>query len=248
MSAAALQYTVKVSPKARNLRLKMTLQRGLEVIVPRGFDLQRIPALLSRKKHWIETAQRRLQEQRKFFEPKPPGELPDHVVLRALGETWRVEYREAQTPWAAVYRQSQDRVVIRGNVENVAACQDALRRWLARRCHDALVPWLREISHELHLPFGRTLVKMQKTRWASCSRHRTVSLNMKLLFLPPELVRYVFVHELCHTVHMNHSREFWRLLAVKEPGYKELDKQLRTAWRLVPAWIGQQAARQEGAL
>jgi hypothetical protein len=70
---------------------------------------------------------------------------------------------------------------------------------------------------------------MQKTRWASCSRHRTVSLNMKLLFLPPELVRYVFVHELCHTVHMNHSREFWRFLAVKEPRYKELDKQLRTA-------------------
>ncbi len=61
---------------------------------------------------------------------------------------------------------------------------------------------------------------------------------MKLLFLPPELVRYVFVHELCHTVHMNHSREFWRFLAVKEPGYMELDKQLRTAWRLVPAWLG----------
>ena len=124
MSAAALQYAVKISPKARNLRLKMTLERGLEVIVPSGFDPRRIPPLLSRKQHWIESAQRRLREQRKFFEPKPPGELPDHVVLRALGETWRVEYREAQTPWAAVCRQSQDRVVIRGNVENVAACQD----------------------------------------------------------------------------------------------------------------------------
>lgn len=189
-----------------------------------------------------------MQEQRKFFKPEPPGGLPDHVVLRAVGETWRVEYREAQTPWAGVYRHGGDRVVIRGNVENVAACQDALRRWLARRCHQALVPWLREVSREKHLPFGRTLVKMQKTRWASCSRHRTVSLNMKLLFLPPELVRYVLVHELCHTVHMNHSREFWRFLAVKEPGYIELDKQLRTAWRLVPAWIGQQAGLWEGAL
>lgn len=124
MSAAALQYAVKVSPKARNLRLKMTLQRGLEVIVPRGFDPQRIPALLSRKKHWIESTQRRFQEQRKFFEPEPPGKLPDHVVLRALGETWRVEYREAKTRWAAVYRESEDRVVIRGSVEKAAACQD----------------------------------------------------------------------------------------------------------------------------
>ncbi|HNV00072.1 MAG: DUF45 domain-containing protein [Verrucomicrobia bacterium] len=119
--------------------------------------------------------------------------------------------------------------MIRGNVENVAACQDALRRWLARRCHQALVPWLREVSREKHLPFGRTLVKMQKTRWASWSQHRTMSLNMKLLFLPPELVRYVLVHELCHTVHMNHSREFWRFLAANEPGYIELDRWTRVS-------------------
>jgi len=237
VNEASPEYQVRVSPKARHLRLKMTLQRGLEVIAPRGFDHRRIPSLLVRKRHWIESTRQRLDEQRKFFEPEPPGKLPDHVLLKALGETWRVDYREAKTRWAAVFRQSADRVVIRGDIENAAACKSALRRWLARRCHDALVPWLREISREQHLPFGRTLVKMQKTRWASCSRHKTVSLNLKLLFLPPELVRYVFVHELCHTVHMSHSREFWRFLMSKEPGYKELDQQLRRAWRLVPVWV-----------
>ena len=78
---------------------------------------------------------------------------------------------------------------------------------------------------------------MQKTRWASCSRHKTISLNLKLLFFQPALVRYVFIHELCHTVHMNHSRKYWRLLLAKEPNCMALDKQLRTAWRLVPAWV-----------
>jgi YgjP-like, metallopeptidase domain len=54
------------------------------------------------------------------------------------------------------------------------------------------------------------LVKSQRTRWASCSAKKNLSLNTKLLFLSPDLVRYVLIHELCHTVYMDHSKEFWR--------------------------------------
>jgi predicted metal-dependent hydrolase len=64
-----------------------------------------------------------------------------------------------------------------------------------------------------------------------------ISLNYKLLFLPPEVVRYVFVHELCHTIHMNHSTAFWNLVAEKEPDYECLDTELQNVWRYVPAWV-----------
>jgi len=232
-----LQYAVRVSPKARHVRLKMTIKHGLEVVVPREFDQARIPALLQRKKRWIESTNRRLEEHRKFFHPAPLGKLPDHISLPALGENWRVEYREAKTKWAVVRRLSNDRLLVAGNIENERECKLALRRWLSRLCHESLVPWLREISRESGLPFGRATVKMQKTRWASCSRHKTISINLKLLFLQPALVRYVFIHELCHTIHMSHSRKYWRFLMAKEPNCTSLDSQLRTAWRLVPAWV-----------
>jgi len=49
-------------------------------------------------------------------------------------------------------------------------------------------------------------------------------------------VRYVFIHELCHTIHMNHSPKFWALVAEKEPNYQQIDRELRKAWRYVPAW------------
>jgi predicted metal-dependent hydrolase len=64
-----------------------------------------------------------------------------------------------------------------------------------------------------------------------------LALNTKLLFLPPELLRYVLVHELCHTVHMNHSKDFWRLVECHEPRYRVLDQQLRAAWKPVPRWL-----------
>ena len=77
-------------------------------------------------------------------------------------------------------------------------------------------------------------MRAQRSRWGSCSRQRAISINQKLLFLPPALVRYVFIHELCHMVHFDHSPAFWRLVTQREPRGRALDEELGVAWRYVP--------------
>ena len=57
---------------------------------------------------------------------------------------------------------------------------------------------------------GRVTVRNQKTRWGSCSADNNISLNINLVHLPPELRRYVILHELLHTRIKNHSRKFWK--------------------------------------
>jgi predicted metal-dependent hydrolase len=78
---------------------------------------------------------------------------------------------------------------------------------------------------------------MPRARWGSCSRERVISLNARLLLLSPPLVDYVLVHELCHTRELNHSRKFWRLVALHCPGYLRLRADLRRAGTLLPAWV-----------
>jgi hypothetical protein len=80
------------------------------------------------------------------------------------------------------------------------------------------------------------VVRNPHTRWGSYSRKETVSLNQNLLFLPTHLVRYVLLHELCHSVHLEHSAQFWSLLRDKEPRADALRDELRLAWRYLPDW------------
>jgi predicted metal-dependent hydrolase len=61
-------------------------------------------------------------------------------------------------------------------------------------------------------------IRDPKTRWGSCSQRGHVSLSWCLLLAPPEVARYVVVHELCDLVEPNHSRAFWRLLDAALPG------------------------------
>jgi predicted metal-dependent hydrolase len=127
-------------------------------------------------------------------------------------------------------------LIVKGQVADLAACQLALQRWLKQKADQHLVPWLQTVSQTTQLPFDKAVIRSQKKRWASCSSHKVINLNCKLLLIPPPLVNYIFVHELCHTVHMNHSPQFWQLVSVYLPNYKQLDKALDQAWQTFPLW------------
>lgn len=106
---------------------------------------------------------------------------------------------------------------------------------------ELLCGWYREMAGtllgdrlaHLSLRVGRQPRKLrigaQRSRWGSCSAGGTVSLNWRLLLLPSEVVDYVLVHELCHLVHLDHSRAFWALVEAHCPDYRSQRTRLREA-------------------
>lgn len=223
------RLVLRRSARARYVRLKLHPGGKLELVVPHGFDERHLPAILDRHEAWVLRHLPRLEGQA-ALQPVP---APRRIALAALGEQWCVSYLGDDGGRHGCRASGEGQLRVSGGLH----WQQGLRRWLARRGREQLVPWLGQVSEEIGLPFSGATVRGQRTRWGSCSSRRHINLNFGLLFLPPHLVRYLFVHELCHTRHMNHSADYWRLVATVEPDYRSLERALRQAGKTLPAWL-----------
>ena len=71
-------------------------------------------------------------------------------------------------------------------------------------------------------------VKDIQYAWGSCTNKKNITLSLNLIKKREELIEYVVVHELCHLKYMNHSKDFWNLVQIYIPNYKECRKELRS--------------------
>lgn len=87
-----------------------------------------------------------------------------------------------------------------------------IEKALRRNAEIILPPRLRMLSDRHGLPFHSVKVNSNNRKWGSCSSNKDIKLPCFLLLLPEHLIDYVLLHELCHTLEMNHSNRFWDLL------------------------------------
>ena len=141
-------YQVRVSPRAKHLRLKMSARDGLVVVIPNGFDASRIPGVVEGNEAWIRRTEERLREQAKFLVPQPPGSPPERISLRAIGQEWSVVYRETDAASVAAVERLGQQLLVYGDLAESASVIEALRRWLARKTRDHIVPWLTALGSD----------------------------------------------------------------------------------------------------
>jgi len=77
------------------------------------------------------------------------------------------------------------------------------------KAQKTLITRLHVLAKKHRFTYSKVSIRNQKTRWGSCSNKDTISLNMKLVALPEELINYVILHELVHTRIRNHGVRFW---------------------------------------
>lgn len=226
---------VRSSRRARHLILQVVPPHTIEIVVPHGTRPKDIEAFVGEHRQWIERARadigRRFQGER--------SARPGEIRLAAMDLIFPVNYehRPAARPSLRAVGGGL-RIVVPDAHYSVTGI---LRRWLLEQAALHLKPWLRREAVRLDLQPRRITVRLQRTRWGSCSSQGNLNLNASLLFLRPEVVRYLLVHELCHLRWLNHSRRYWALVRQAEPDYLALDAELADAWTHLPWWAIQAA-------
>lgn len=229
---ASAELVMRESRRARRLFLQLVPPHTLELVVPVGTRPREVQAFVEEHRDWIDRARQHVRT--RYLGDREL--LPSRIRLRAIDLEVHVRYRRSATGRA------RSRVV--GNelhVETVHAdhrdARAVLRAWLLDEARAHLKPWVwREAEAIGRLPKA-VQVRLQRTRWGSCSGHGNISINASALFLERPVVRYLLIHELCHLFSLNHSRRFWRMVGRFEPDYRALDAKLANAWTEVPLWI-----------
>lgn len=225
----ALSWRVRTNSRVKNLKIQVFPHGGVEVVAPPRARPHEIEAFVAEHSEWI-------NETRCQFAKLRPAEptLPEQIHLTALNETVKIHFSSATK---SSYRELDGLLTIRAPVLDGNHCWPIMHTWLKQRAKAVLPQLCAQTGRSIGLEPSRVHIRLQKTRWGSCSTNGTINLNAALLLRPAAELHYVMIHELCHIRHMNHSTRFWKLVEQFVPDWKKLDKNLDLAWQTSPNWL-----------
>lgn len=113
------------------------------------------------------------------------------------------------------------------SVQKQKAVSRVVKKFLRTESERLLIPLTREAAKSYGFEVKSVQIKQLKSRWGSCNHKKEITLNAMLLTLPDELIEYVIIHELAHTRHLNHSKDFWQEVEAVLPRYKTYRKNLK---------------------
>jgi predicted metal-dependent hydrolase len=219
-----IPYLLKVSARARRVRLVVRPEQGLEVVVPYGMPPNAHEPVLREKGRWILTTLERVAREVAAATPPP---LASGRRLPFAGQEIALDLRSGAP--AGRYRAALCGATLTLTLPNdqPEVARAALEHWYRRQAPAIFAERLRVCNQPYGFTYGRVSVKGQKSRWGSCSKLGNLNFNWRLLLAPPAVLDYVVVHELCHLKELNHGPRFWKLVERGCPDYAAHRRWLR---------------------
>ncbi|HEY0974535.1 MAG TPA: SprT family zinc-dependent metalloprotease [Solimonas sp.] len=211
----------KASAKARNIRIEVRSGREVVLVYPRWVARAEALAFLRARDEWV---RQKLGEfvQREAEHPPPPDarwDGQDELMLRGAVVPVRVEAAQMRQVGIRIEADAITVFAPGGFLAQPRKLAQALRRELM---HQAQLDARRLLDVEaarLDVRYTQLKIHDPQTLWGSCNPGGVICLSWRLVMAPPEVFRYVAIHELCHLVHADHSARFWALVERQMPDY-----------------------------
>lgn len=206
-------YSIIFSEKAKKIRLRIDARNGLRLVIPHYLPKQTGLKFLEQNLNWIKDSLRFLE--------------PPKIQYLFLGNEIKIIHNKIHT-------QKNHSIVFLNNILTIESPHSSLEttewlyeKWLKSQAKNFLIFRTYHLAKQHNFVINKVGVRETKTRFGSCSRTKNISLSSFLLRYTPDVIDYVIIHELCHTIEMNHSDKFWNLVKKISPNYIELKKNLK---------------------
>lgn len=220
---APLHLQERISAQARNIRIEVRPDGQVLLVIPKRVPKTAAYDFLRSREDWIRRKLVELQSRSAQAVTRPPlrWDGSDTLPLRGVEQPLRVVLSRIIKPRV---RFDDEAIVVYSTASLLARpaiLANLLRSELRKLARHEARLLLDEEAARLGLDYRGPRIADQKSLWGSCTPDGLISLNWRLLMAPPEVLRYVVVHELCHRRHLDHSQRFWRLVEKQMPDHAD---------------------------
>ncbi|MEH7494482.1 M48 family metallopeptidase [Neobacillus niacini] len=202
----------------------------IEIHVPKGISDDRVILAVEEKWDWIQEKLTEMKDRTRGFKAK----VYEH------GESFLYLGKEYPIQIAHDINIQQDYVVFEEEklhiyVKNLEdeKIKQALKRFYYQQCKMLVEKSIKSYQSNFKIKPRSIRITDNKTNWGTCDSRQQLTFNWRLAMAPQSVIDYVVVHEMCHMLHMNHDRSFWRLVGKIFPDYKAQENWLALSnWKM----------------
>jgi hypothetical protein len=232
-AAVEVEYELVYSAR-KSIGINIYPDTRVVVRAPHATDLARVEDILHARADWI------LRHRQRFANrTQSQSTTPRYVngeTVRYLGKVYRLQIEQAARARVMLQEAASAGgegvlIVQTATPDQPRQVEKLVKSWYARQAERVFAERLSicfEAIRSWKVAYPELAMRQMRSRWGSCTSKGKVTLNLRLIQAPLELIDYVIYHELCHLREMNHSPAFYTLMVALCPRWKSLKKQLNT--------------------
>lgn len=220
IAGKTIPYKIRISTRATRLRITISAS-GVTVTLPKGVPQREAENFLKQNAIWLNT---QLERSSRLTKPSP---LPADVILWH-GEAVQLQRIEETDRKSCIkVEATKGRLKVYMPAGSKASTRLAAEAWMRANARAEIEQVVMEQARRMNARPKAISIRDQRTRWGSCSSRGNLAFNWRLVMTPPHVLQYVVVHELAHMFELNHSKDFWDIVAKYFPDYKKARTWLR---------------------
>lgn len=216
--------------RRKTFELRVVSTSRILIKAPIGIKNEFIFELLNKKENWLVKQLDILKEREKDIIQPLNYQEGDSILYLGSEYTLSINCMKGSPVYVELEANT-----LNLTLSNLYEVKYSLENWYKEQCLNIIKERVEYYQSYIHRIPTKIIIKEQKKRWGSCNSKKELRFNWHLIKVPFNVIDYVVVHEMCHLIHMNHSKEFWSLVEELMPNHKEHRKWLKeNGYKIIP--------------